>query len=255
MVVFEGCIKETRLDLDYIPYSYAHSEPVTVELDRSQLPTTSILLELLYLKNVAIDDLLAHARSGEMPKIRLNIIRHSPQVLYHGNPVRMLLLIVLPHSMLVEFLDYNSIDLPSPTWYKDMVEDVLDAFVYHECIPTFEPASRIFKDAYWLLQGDKYERLTLPQGVVTSVIGDYNAPVGERNVDNGRSKRRKKTPTDDIALGKVLSNDPGVKDEALALDLQADEYDKEPQEVIAKTRRVGGEQAPNGMDVDSGVLV
>jgi hypothetical protein len=145
MVVFEGCIKETRLDLDYIPYSYAQSEPIATRLDCPKLPATSMLLELPCLKNIAIDELLAHARAEEMQEICLNIIRHSPQVLYHGNPVLILVLIVLSRSMLVEWLDYNYIDLPSPTWYEDMVEDVLNAFVYRECIPTFEMASRVSK--------------------------------------------------------------------------------------------------------------
>jgi hypothetical protein len=151
----------------------------------------------------------------------------------------MLLLIVLLRSMLVKRLESYYIDLSSPTWYEDVVGDVLVAFVYHECISTLELAPKVFEDACWLLQGDKYKRLTLPEQVVSSVVGDYNATVGEGKEDNGRSKRRKTSPTEITALAKVVPNAPDVDDEVVALDLQAEEYEQEPQEVIAETGLVG----------------
>jgi hypothetical protein len=101
------------------------------------------------------------------------------------------------------------------------------------------------------LQGDKYKGFTLTQRVISSVVSDFNAPADKGYEDNGRSKRRKTTPTEVTAPAKVVYNVPDVNDMALAVDLQAEEYDKKPQEAIAETGLLRGEELLTGMDVAS----
>jgi hypothetical protein len=101
------------------------------------------------------------------------------------------------------------------------------------------------------LQGDKYKGFTLTQRVISSVVSDFNAPADKGYEDNGRSKRRKTTPTEVTAPAKVVYNVPDVNDKALAVELQAEEYDKKPQEAIAETGLLRAEELLTGMDVAS----
>jgi hypothetical protein len=146
-----------------------------------------------------------------------NIVRHTPDAHYHGNPV-LIPPIVLPRSTFVECLEYNYNRVPtSPAWYEDVVEDILDAFVYHECVLPFEKALRVFKGACRLRQGDKYERIKLSPRAVSDGADDNNGLEGLGYRDDGRSKRRRTTHLEVTAPAKVMSNAADANDEALAL--------------------------------------
>ncbi|KAF2029717.1 hypothetical protein EK21DRAFT_89502 [Setomelanomma holmii] len=220
-VVFEGDITQTSLDEEInTPAIGTTGVAADMELrNRPLISVSDITYGLRYCRRKNVDNLIIEANRGNLSVVAKRIIRVSPQVLYPGNPILILLFTILPRKIILKHLAAVSISVPA-NWYEDMVQDALDAFVYLEVMPSFEVAFRTFTEACQLLQGSESEGIELSHGSFES-----DGP--------GDCAKRPRLSKDHIATTtRWVRRCPAVDDRALVIAVDAGLAQPELEEAI-----------------------
>ena len=215
-LVFEGNIEETPLD----EHHGAQHDAGTAKPQPKRVVLRSLYLfkSLLELKTMTQDrDFTTPLSTQELRKLEKlahGIIARSPHVLYHGHPVLMIVLTILPPSRCVQYLADAGISV-SPSWYNDMVEDMLTAFVYRGLMPSMRLAYRTFVDVAGMLQGSKQEDITLSHGLKMVLEGQNTWDIIVDEKEPARKRRQTCLPQGTAVAG-IRSSEVVLDDEAVA---------------------------------------